>query len=286
LKKIIRHIIYPHPIVILFLLPIATLCLVFSLIYLHSTSIFAILSYLLSFYVLTVISIRIPKIAVIFKRVKKENKYIKKWFSDAHLRVYISLCCSLIFNVLFASFQLALGIYHNSFWFFSMFSYYLILAGLRFYLLKHVKKYKTNEKMEIEAKKYVLCGWLLLMMNVVLAVIVFFMVYWNRTFTYHMITTIALALYTFLALTFAIINLVKYKKYKSLIYSAVKNIALIVGLVSMLILETTMLTTFGEGDVFLRQILLIVTGTVIILVATIISINMIIKGNKKIAPKL
>jgi len=54
----------------------------------------------------------------------------------------------------------------------------------------------------------------------------------------------------------------------------------------MLILETTMLTTFGEGDVFLRQILLIVTGTVIILVATIISINMIIKGNKKIAPKL
>lgn len=282
-KKIGLNLLYPHLAVIICLLPISIAFLVFSLVYLGTESIIAIASYLLSFYVLLVICFRVPNIITFFKTVKNENKYMKKWFSDVHLRMNVSLYSSLIWNVAFAIFQLGLGFYHKSFWFYSMFAYYVMLGVMRFFLVKHTRKFKVNEQKEIELKKYIISGWLLLFMNLALAVIVFFIVYWNKTFNHHMITTIALAAYTFVTFTFAIINLVKYRKYKSPIYSAAKSISLIAGSVSMLTLETTMLTTFGttEGPLF-NQLMLSLTGFAVIAFAITMSIIMIVKGHKEL----
>ena len=285
-KKFGLKLLYPHLAVILTLLPISVAFLVFSLIYLNSTSIIGILSYLLSFYVLLVICFRIPRIILFFKNLKQENKYLKKWFSDVHLRMNVSLYASLIWNVAFAIFQLGLGFSHKSFWFYSMFTYYIILGIMRFFLLKHTRKYKANEQTEIEIKKSILCGWLLLAMNLALALLVFFIVYWNRTFYHHMIVTITMAAYTFFTFTFAIINLVKYRKYKSPIYSSAKIISLIAGAVSMLTLETTMLTTFGttESPVF-RQIMLSCTGIAVTAFSITMAIIMIVKGTKQLKDK-
>lgn len=282
-KKIGLNLLYPHLAVIICLLPISVAFLVLSLIYLGTESILAILSYLLAFYVLLVICFRIPRVIVFFKKVKRENKYVKKWFSDVHLRMNVSLYGSLIWNIAFAIFQLFLGFYHKSFWFYSMFAYYVMLGVMRFFLVKHTRKYKANEQTEIELKKYVVSGWLLLFMNLALAVIVFFIVYWNKTFNHHMITTIALAAYTFFTFTFAIINFVRYKKYKSPVYSSAKTISLIAGAVSMLTLETTMLTTFGaDTSPLFNQIILSLTGVAVIGFAITMAIIMIVKGRKQL----
>ena len=282
-KKIGLNLLYPHLAVIIILLPISVAFLVLSLIYLGTESIIAILSYLLAFYVLLVVCFRTPRIIKFFKTFKQENKYMKKWFSDVHLRMNVSLYGSLIWNVAFAIFQLVLGFYHKSFWFYSMFAYYIMLGVMRFFLLKHTRKYKANEETAIEVKKSILCGWLLLAMNLSLALIVFFMVYWNKTFYHNMIITIAMATYTFFTFTFAIINLVKYRKYKSPVYSSAKTITLIAGAVSMLTLETTMLTTFGttESPLF-SQIMLSLTGVAVIGFAITMAIIMIVKGNKQL----
>lgn len=282
-KKIGLALLYPHLAVIICLLPISVALLVFSFVYLGADSILAILSYVLAFYVLLVVCFRIPKMIRYFKTLKSENKFVKRWFSDVHLRINVSLYGSLIWNTAFAIFQLGLGFYHKSFWFYSMFAYYVMLGVMRFFLVNHTRKYKANEQVEIEIKKYIISGWLLLVMNLALSVIVVFMVYWNKTFYHHMITTIALAAYTFFTFTFAIINLVRYKKYKSPVYSAAKTITLIAGAVSMLTLETTMLTTFGEGEnPMFNQVILSVTGVAVIGFAITMALIMIIKGHKQI----
>lgn len=282
-KKIGLSLLYPHLAVIICLLPVAVAFLVLSLIYLGNDSILAILSYLLAFYVLLVVCFRIPNMIKFFKTLKQENKFLQKWFSDVHLRMNVSLYGSLIWNIAFAVFQLALGFYHKSFWFLAMFVYYFMLGLIRFFLLKHTRKYKPNEQQQIELKKYIASGWLLLIMNVALAVIVFFIVYWNKTFNHHMIITIAMAAYTFFTFTFAIINLVKYKKYNSPIYSSAKTITLISACVSMLTLETTMLTTFAtEENPLLNQLMLSATGLAVIGFAITMSIIMIVKGSKQI----
>jgi hypothetical protein len=230
-----------------------------------------------------VICFRIPRIIKIFKALKNENKYLQRWFSDVHLRMNVSLYGSLIWNVAFAIFQLGLGFYYGSFWFYSMFAYYVMLGVMRFFLVKHTRKYKANEETTIEVKKSILCGYLLIAINLALAVIVFFMVYWNKTFYHHMITTIALAAYTFFTFTFAIINLVKYRKYKSAVYSSAKTISLIAGAVSMLTLEATMLTTFGSNESPLfSQLMLSLTGAAVIGFAITMAVIMIVKGNRRL----
>lgn len=281
-KKIGQNLLYPHLAIIICLLPISIALLVLSLIYLNPESVLAIMSYLLSFYVLLVICFRIPNIVSFFKKVKTENKYIKKWFTDVHLRINVSLYGSLIWNIVFAIFQLVLGFYHKSFWFYSMFAYYTFLGVMRFFLVKHTRRYKATEQMETETKKYIVSGWLLLAMNTALAVIVFFMAYWNKTFYHHMITTIAMAAYTFFTFTFAIINIFKYRKYKSPVYSAAKTISLIAGSVSILTLETTMLTTFGGSNHLMRQIFISSTGAVVVIFAITTAIIMIVKGNREL----
>ena len=287
-KKLGRCLLYPHLAVIICLLPIATACLIFALIFLNPESFVAILAYLLSFYVLLVICFRIPRIVKFFQNFKRDNKYLQKWFSDVHLRMNVSLYGSLIWNVIFAIFQLGLGFYYRSFWFCAMFAYYVLLGLMRFFLVKHTRVYQANEEMRMENKRYVLCGWLLLLMNLALAVVVTFLIIWEQGVKHHMITTIAMATFTFLTFTFAIVDLVRYRKYQSPIYSSAKIINLIAGCVSMLTLETAMLTTFGttESPLF-RQIILAATGVAVIGLAIVMALIMIIKGSrqlKKITP--
>lgn len=285
-KKLGLNLIYPHLAIIICLLPISIALLVLALVYLNNTSFIAICSYLLSFYVLLVICFRTPKIIAFFKNFKRNNKYLKIWFSDVNLRINVTLYGTLIWNIAFAIFQLALGFYHKSLLYSSMFFYYVLLGVMRFFLVKHTSKFKAHEQKNVQLKKYIVCGWLLLFMNLALAVIVFLMVYLNQTFYHNMITTIALATYTFTTFTFSIVNLIKYKKYNSPVYSAVKTISLIAGVVSILTLEATMLTTFkGEQGPHFNQIMLALTGFAVIGFAITMAIIMIVKGNKQLKSK-
>ena len=266
------------------LVPIATVLLIGSMVFVGTESPIAYVSYVLSAYTLTVWCMKIPNIIRFFKDFKNENKYARRWLDDAHLRVNVSLYGSLIWNALYGIFQLWLGFYHGTFWFCSFGVYYILLGVMRFFLVGHTRKYTPGEKMASELHKYRACGWILLFMNLALALIVFFMVYWNRTFEHHMITAIAMAAYTFTSFTLAIINVVKYRKYNSPVYSASKAISLAAALVSMLTLESTMLTTFSDGTMspLEQKIMLGATGGVICALIVATAIYMILIGTEKL----
>ena len=212
-SKLLKTIIYPHIVVVVFLTTTSIFGLIYSFANKNAIPFLQYLSYVISAYTLTIICFRMPKIIKFFKTFKQENKYMRKWFSDVHLRMNVSLYGSLIWNIAFAIFQLVLGFYHKSFWFYSMFAYYTMLGVMRFFLVKHTRKYKANEEVTIEIKKSIICGYLLIAMNLALAIILFFMVYWNRTFYHHMITAIAMAAYTFITFTFSIIRYWSYVNY-------------------------------------------------------------------------
>ena len=283
-KKIGKAILFPHIAIMIILLPIATVFLVYSLVFMGSDSIIAIVSYVLAFYTLMIWTLKAPYLIKFFKSFKDENKYAKRWQNDDRLRVNVSLYGTLIWNTAYALLQLGMGFWHHTFWFYSLAGYYISLAVMRFFLARYTTKYKPGEKMREELIRYRLCGWIFLAMNLTLSLMVFFMVYWNRTFQHHEITTIALAAYTFTAFTMAIINIVKYRKYNSPVYSASKAISLAAACVSMLTLESTMLTTFGDGtmDLTSRRIMLGATGGVISIFIIVIAVYMIVQSSKKI----
>ena len=283
-KKLAKALLFPHIAIMILLLPIATVLLVCSMVFIGTESVIAIISYVLSAYTLTVWCFKIPYLINFFKTFKNENKYARRWQDDTRLRVNMSLYSSLVWNALYGILQLWLGFYHHTFWFYSLGAYYICLGVMRFFLARHTTRYAPGERMISELKKYRACGIVFLVMNLALALIIFFMVYWNRTFEHHMITAIAMAAYTFTALTTAIINVIKYRKYNSPVYSASKAISLAAALVSMLTLESTMLTTFGDGTMTptAQKWMLGATGGAISVLIVATAIYMIAVGTRKL----
>ena len=283
-KKIGKALLFPHIAIMIILIPIATALLICSMVLVGTESPIAYVSYVLAAYTLTIWCFKIPNIIKFFKTFKEENKYAKMLQEDARLRVNLSLYGSLAWNALYGIFQLWLGYYHSTFWFYSLGAYYVCLGIMRFVLLLHTRKYQPGEKMQTELKKYRACGWVFLVMNLALALIVFFMLYWNRTFVHHMITAIAMAAYTFTSFTVAIVSVVRYRKYNSPIFSASKAISFAAACVSMLTLASTMLTAFSDGTMSAmdEKIMLGSIGFSVSGVIVAMAIYMIISGTKKI----
>lgn len=275
---------FPHIAVMIILIPVATAFLVYSMVVLGSESPVAIASYVIAAYTLTIWCFKIPYLIKFFKRFKQENKYIKRWQSDARLRIKISLYGTLVWNAAYAAFQLGLGIKHHTFWFYSLAGYYIALGTMRFFLVRHARRYDAGEKMREELIKYRACGIVFLIMNLTLTIMIFFMVYWNRTFIHHEITTIAMAAYTFGSLSMAIVNVIKYRQFGSPVYSASRAISLAAASVSMLTLESTMLTTFGSESTSLatRRLFLALSGGAISLFIITMAIAMIVQSTKKL----
>ena len=203
---------------------------------------------------------------------------------DDILKMKASLYGTLIFNTAYAALHLGMGLWHRSFWFISLSCYYVSLAVMRFFLLRYTNRHRPGEYVEMELRKFRACGVVFLVMNLALSLMVFFMVYWNRTFVHHEITTITLAAYTFTAFTLAIVSAVKHRKSESPVYLSLRAIFLASACVSMLTLEATMLTTFGKDTLSLteRRIFLGTSGGAASAFIIVMAIYMIVRGTKSL----
>lgn len=227
---------------------------------------------------------RVPDIIRFFAEFKDKNRYISTWRSDVRLRVNITLSANVLWNGAYALLQLDMGIKHGSPWYYSLFAYYASLAFMRFFLVKYTLSNVPGENIKNELKRYRICGIVFLFVNLALSGMMLYMIRENRTVKHSEITVIAMATYTFVSLTFAVINTVKYRKYNSPTLSATKAISLASSCVSMLTLENTMLTAFskGDGDGIMRILFLSISGGAVSAFIIVLAVYMIIQSNKKI----
>ena len=135
-----------------------------------------------------------------------------------------------------------------------------------------------------EYKRYRFCGIAMLILNIALSVMVTYIILFDKPKNYGMIVTIAMAFFTFMALTVAIVNVVKYSKYNSPVFNAAKNISLAVAVVSMLTLEASMFAAFANGEMSENDMLIMMatTGFAVMVFVLGLAIMMITRGSKKI----
>lgn len=126
-------------------------------------------------------------------------------------------------------------------------------------------------------------GCILLFLNQALAVIVTLVVVQNKGFEYGGYLIYVMAIYAFYTTILSIINVVKYRRYNSPVLSAVKAVNLTAALVSMLSLETAMLSQFGsaDGPIF-RRAMTAVTGFCVCVFVLGMAIFMIVRSSKKL----
>ncbi len=165
--------------------------------------------------------------------------------------------------------------------------YYGLLAVLRIFIYRQINQKKAMGS-KINTIRFCGCG--LLMLNLVVSTIMFILIYGNYYVEYHEITVIALATFTFLSLTMAIIGGVKCLRKDDCVFSCAKVVSLISASVSLVVLTNTMLATFGEGNEKLRNIVLpflsgavsifIVIGAIFIIYKTTLTLK-VLKNEKK-----
>lgn len=278
----LRAVLYPPVPLMIILVILSTAVLSLSLSYLEATNALAILCYMIAFYTLSVVGMRVPKFIAWIRRVKNDNRFLHAYFTSPRTRVKISLYFSLVLNGAYTLFQFFLGLRHSSVWYYSLAAYYLILTVTRFLLLGYTRAYAPGERMMAELRKYRATGILLIILNIALTGVVTLTVLSYKVTHHHEITVIAMAAYTFTALTLAIVSTVKFRRYGSPVFMAVKSIALITATVSMLSLESSMLTTFGGEDPTFNRIMLAATGAAVMLSAISVSVYMTVTANKRI----
>ncbi len=281
-KKILVRLLFPHTAIIILVAALASVLLAVAFAVFGGAHVFSYISYALSAYALTVVCVRIPDIIRFIKSTKENNPLIKRLSTDFIYRIKLSLYLSLAFGVAYASLQAGLAVWHRSVWFATVAGYYLLLVIIRLFLLHNFDGGDKSADPKKELVKFCLTGILLLLMNIALGGMVFYIVRLGYGFRHHEITTIALAAYTFSAVSVSVVNNVRYRKYKRPVFSAVKIADLASALVSLLTLETAMLSSFGDGDEGFRMIITAITGATVCIFILTAAILMIINSTKKL----
>lgn len=286
-KKILKKLLFPPVWITAVLTVISTAALVAVFVKGMEEHPVAYAVYVVSFYTLSVICVFCAKVLPgEYKKIKQKiyaNPLGNRYMTDLQFKNHVSLYCSLAINLLYVGTNVFSAVFYRSAWFVIFAVYYTILAVMRFLLVKYINKNKLGEKRLMELKRSRLCAVILTTVNMVLPGAVLMILYQGRGFNYHGMLIYVMAAYTFYVTVSAIVNLVKYRKYKSPILSMSKVIKMAAALVSMLSLETAMFSQFGsEMPPEQQRIMVALTGAGVNITVIGMAVYMIFRTTKEI----
>lgn len=278
-KKVGLALLFPNRLLIFFLVNVSAVLLVYAFCGKDCPQALAYASYTLSAYALTVVCARIPKIIKKLKKGLYHNKYTNLYLTERELRVRISLYIGFIFNICFAVFKVVMGVLYQSAWLFAIAGYNTILSGMRLVLVYRDmadKKVESIEEKRIRGlHSYKVCGWLMLLLNIAISVIVLMVVMDNQPIRYPGYMIYAIAAYTFYYLVKAIRNIIIYWQRYNPVFSAVKRVELAKAFVSLFTMQVAMLTQFGENGGINYQMANAVTGIAVCIIINTVAALML-----------
>ena len=286
-KNIGKKLLFPPVWLMIVLAIISAVSLVFVFVKgLHESPV-AYAVYIISFYTFSVICVFfamvLPKRYKAIKQKVYNNPIGYRYMTDVQFKNHVSLYCSLAVNLLYIGTNIFSACFYDSAWFAIFAVYYIILAIMRFLLVRYINKNKLGEQRLMELRRSRLCAIILTTLNLVLSGAVLMILYQNRGFHYNGILIYVMAMYTFYVTVTAIIDLIKYRKYNNPILSTSKVIKMAAALVSMLSLETAMFSQFGEEmSPENQRIMIALTGAGVSIIIVTMEVYMIVRTTKEI----
>lgn len=238
--------------------------------------------YAVAFYSLVVVCARIPRIVKKVLRCLHSNKYSHRYLTDKELRMNFSMYRGLIIGIGFAVFKTITGLVYHTPWLYAMAGYNVIMSLMRFVVVYQTQRRGLTEEAK-ERRGNIsawICGWLMMVLNIAVSVIMYMVIVLKQTIEYHEIVVIALAAYTFYCFTMAVVNVVKYRK-KNFVYSTIKNIDLVKAIVSIFTMQVAMLTRFGEEGTLDMGLMNTLTGIAVTIAINTIAALMLARTNKR-----
>ena len=243
--------------------------------------------YVLAFYTLCVVTLFcvlvLPKQYHRIRQKIYDHPFGNRYMTDRAFRTALGLHLSLVISLLYVVINLLSWHWNRSWWFVVLAVYYVIMAVMRFLLVRYVRKNKIGSSLFLEWKRARVCACVLLLVNLSLSGAVLMILYQSRGYHYPGIMIYVMALFTFYSTIHAIVDIVRYRKLGSPVMSTAKIVSLSAALVSMLNLETAMFAQFGsEMSVQDQRIFIILTGAGVSVTVVTLSVLLIVKATSEI----
>ena len=284
LKRILNKLLFPGTAVVAVCAAAATALLIYAFTVAGEDSPVSYAAYAFSAYALVILC---ANAVPIFRRGRaraERNPIVRRWASEPSFRVNVSLHASLAINMLYSLLNALYGILYRSVWFGTLAAYYLFLAALRFLLVRYAHRQGFGTNLRGEWQWYRICGIILTAMTLAMAGVIILVLHEEGGFSYRGYLIFIMALYAFYTTIMGVVNLVKYRKYKSPAMSAARAVSLASALVSMLSLEVAMLAQFGGGDdARFRLIMILTTGIAVCFIVVGLGSYMIVRSTKALA---
>lgn len=198
--------------------------------------------------------------------------FVERYQNDLAFRGSIGIYEGIAVNFFYVVFRIVAGIRYASVWFLSIAVYYLVLGCLRTYLAV-CYRHRTPLR---EYRCYRTTAWLLFLLNIPMSGMIVLMVRTSSGFSYPGYILYLSALYTFYTMTTAVINLVKFRRLGSPILSAAKVLHFVAAMMSILGLQTAMLSRFSVNGNDYRKMMNGITGGFVYGIVILIAIHMLL----------
>ena len=276
---LLERLLHPPKWVLLTLPPIVFAALIYVL-RKGKNSMPAYMIYCMSAYCLTIWVLPLPRL---FRKAKANmihrltgTVFGEKYIGDLAFRGSVSIYQGMMVNFLYVVFRIFVGIRYASVWLLTIAIYYLLLGIMRLSLILSYR----NRNMKSELRCYRRTAWLLFLLNIPMGGMIVLMVLTDSGYSYPGYVIYLSALYTFYTIILAIVNLVKFRKLGRPILSAAKVLNFVAALMSLLGLQTAMISQFStEGENF-RRMMNTITGSGVWFAVILTAVYMLLHSRK------
>lgn len=200
----------------------------------------------------------------------------RRYLSDTAFRCGVGICRGMAANLACGLFRAAVGIGYGSAWMIALAVYDLALGAIRAYLIVgycHRERYGVS----YEYSRYRGAAWMLFLLNIPMGGMIVMMVRTNSGFSYPGYVIYLSALYTFYAAILSVVNLARARRLGSPILSAARVLNLVCAMMSVLGLQTAMISRFSSGGEAYRRFMNALTGGFVYAMVVILAAHMLIR---------
>ncbi len=196
---------------------------------------------------------------------------------DSAFRAEFGLYAGLITSFAYAAFLAICGFLQDSAWLGSLAGYHFSLVVIRLILTRGLRK--SNRLGAWRAS--LCCGIMLILLTSALYGIGVQTIRYGRAASYPYYIIYGVAAYTFYKVISSVLSLITYRRFKNPIYSASMLLNLSAAMVSLYLLQSALISAFGDDESF-RQLMSIILGSFIGALIAVESVYMIVTAAKNI----
>lgn len=230
------------------------------------------------------IALEIPKLKKIIRKMVQTYEWMWRIVSDMEYRIMIFAAASFFFNVIFAGFNGVIGWLSHSPWFGTLAAYYILLGAMRYDWLRQNNPQITERRKEkrVTSQKQIciLYGVLFIFMAVVLGGAVILLVHLEGDKEYPGVVIYAVAAYAFYKIIVSAMNMIKARKRRALSMIIIRDIGYIDACVSILTLQTALLSAFSIHQEKFTKMMNGMTGGAVSLMILILGLYYIRKAKE------